>query len=121
MASDYASSPLGSLVREIDNLRLGERKKHSPTAWRARIYRAAAMEAEHREHIHIGYDPAGDARFQWLCEWADIHEGARRRHTYGLENTMRFLFMDPGQFLSGKDFASGERLEKQPLTLAQGP
>lgn len=120
MASDYARSALGALVKEVDSLGFSEHRKHSTTAWRARIYRAAALEADYRHSIGIAYDPAGDARFQWLCEWAQILEGTRRHHTSGLEHTMRFLFMEPGEFLSGKDLASGERPEKPTFTLVQG-
>ena len=117
--SSSDASPLTNLVYEIDRIP----KPQAPNAycimpprlWRARIYRAAADETEWKYRINVPYDPSGDARVQYLLEWADILEGTRRRFSHGIEATMRFLFMPCEDFLSGKDLAAGET-----RTLAQG-
>jgi hypothetical protein len=117
----FNSSPLTSLVLTLD---AGERPRYqrggmTPMQIRERIYRAAADEMAYKASLGCVYDPAGDARFRWLLEWADIVEGTRRQFTYGLESSMRFIFMPVDSLLTGKNYAAGER--REPTSLVQRP
>lgn len=115
-----SESPMTRLVLEIQSGPGPHRLRGtlSPILVRERIFRTMADELAWKAGQDRPHEPLSDARFCWLMEWAEIFEGLRHRHTHGLEATMTFLFMSPGQFLSGRDLAAGERPE--PRTLAQG-
>lgn len=95
------------------------RGKLTPMAIRERIYRATAEELAWKIREGRTYDPAGDLRFQWLLQWAEVLEGSRRRIDPNVDAGMRYIFLPVDSLLTAKDYAAGER--REPLTLVQGP
>lgn len=90
------------------------RGRYTHAALRAVIWKAAAKETELNRDAAIPYSASDDRRVQWLLQWCDVLEGARRDIDAGLTATMEFLCHIPAP-ITGKHHAAGET-----LTLAQG-
>lgn len=85
---------------------------HRVSALRADLYQAAAETIRYKAAADLIYDPPGDCRFQWACQWLDVANGTRLRIDLGVTDSAAWLFRQQAPATAAHAAAADHTLEE---------